>query len=389
MRRGAHGSSTLIVALAALTGCGTGTGSDATKAEVVATYAEIVHASYEDSFLKARELRDAVHVFVEDPSEETLADARDAWLAAREPYGQTEAYRFYGGPIDAADGPEPLINAWPLDEAYVDYVVGAPGAGIVNDPARYPDLDRDLLVSLNEAGSEENVSTGFHAIEFLLWGQDLSENGPGDRPHTDYVPGEAPNAERRAAYLSIAADLLVDHLESLVRAWAPGESGNHRARFAELEPDEAVRDILVGVGVLAKSELAGERMFTAYDNRDQEDEHSCFSDNTHRDIILNVQGIANVYEGGYRRLDGSRVEGVGLRDLVQEVDGAFASELTGLVDASLSAVESLPAPFDRAIVEEDSRPAVLEAVYTLQDLGDRLAEAGTLLGLTINTALPA
>ena len=104
------------------------------------------------------------------------------------------------------DGPEGLINAWPLDEAYIDYVEGDPAAGVVNDPDTYPTIDAELLTSLNEQGGEANISTGWHAIEFLLWGQDLSTDGPGDAPghrlhdcRQRRPPGDLPGRHQRPA----------------------------------------------------------------------------------------------------------------------------------------------------------------------------------------------
>ena len=355
---------------------------------VIETYASIAHASYEDSFRAAEALDDAIQALVASPTEETLRSVRAAWLAAREPYGQTEAFRFYGGPIDRVGGPETLLNAWPLDEGYVDYVRGAPESGIINQPEAYPVVDRELLTSLNEAGAEENISTGFHAIEFLLWGQDLSPSGPGERSHTDYVTGEGPNAERRAQYLSVVSALLVEQLEGLVTEWAPGEAANYRASLSALESGEAVRRILVGIGVLSKSELAGERMFTPYDNQDQEDEHSCFSDNTHRDILANWSGIRNVLDGRYLRTEGTVIEGPGMLALIERVDPELSAEMHTLANGAADAIERISVPFDRAIVDPASRPLVLLAIYLLQDLGDRIAEAGTVMGITINTALP-
>ena len=132
------------------------------------------------------------------PSQATLDAARKSWLAAREFYGQTEAFRFYGGPIDGDNGPEGRMNGWPMDESYVDYVEGKPNAGFINNPKFK--LSKASLAKANEHGGEENISTGWHAIEFLLWGQDLSETGPGDRPFDDYVKGKGRNAERRAQY---------------------------------------------------------------------------------------------------------------------------------------------------------------------------------------------
>ncbi len=365
------------------------TASDELKAETINTYAEIVYASYEDSYNAALDLQTAVHEFVANPSEETHQAAKDAWLAAREPYGQTEAFRFYGGPIDDEDGPEGLINSWPLDEVYIDYVEGNENAGIINNLEDYPEINADLLESLNEEGAEENISVGFHAIEFLLWGQDLSADGNGKRPYTDFVvDGTAANPERRAQYLTLVTDLLVQHLGEMKDAWAPEVADNYRAEFVAQEPDAALQAILTGIGVLSKSELAGERIFTAYDNQDQEDEHSCFSDNTHRDIINNAQGIANVILGEYTRSDGSTVSGTSLVDVVTAVNPDLATELTTLVETSMSNVNAIPAPFDQAIVSTDQRPLVLEAVYGLQDQGDKLAEVAYALDIAINTGLP-
>ena len=355
------------------------------KADVVAHYADLVYAGYQDSYDAAVVLQAALAAFVADPNEATHQAAKAAWLAAREPYGQTEAFRFYGGPIDDADGPEGLINAWPLDEAYVDYVAGAPESGIINNTAGYPTITPDLLQSLNQSGSEENVSLGYHAIEFLLWGQDLSADGNGQRPYTDYTT--APNAERRGQYLLAAAELLVSHLGQMVAEWSP-DGDNYRAAFLAQPPDVALQQILTGIGVLSKSELAGERMFVAYDNQDQEDEHSCFSDNTHRDLITNAQGIANVLRGQYTRPDGAMLSGPGLLSLLAARDAELAAQLGALTDTSLAAVGQLHVPFDRAIVDAAHRPAVLAAVNALQDQGDALAQAAAALGLSINTALP-
>lgn len=354
------------------------------RAAVAATYADLVYASYADSYDAATELDAAIDALVADPTEATLQAAKDAWRDAREPYGQTEAYRFANGPIDAADGPEGFLNAWPLDEAYIDYVEGDADAGIINRPDEYPTIDADLLVSLNERGGEENVAVGYHAIEFLLWGQDRSATSAGNRPVSDYTT-EA-NAERRAQYLTVTSDLLLQHLGEMVEAWDPDVEGNYRDTFLALDADQALRNMLTGIGTLAKSELAVERIFVALNNQDQEDEHSCFSDNTHRDIITNARGIANVWRGEYVRTDGSAILGRGLADLVAEADPELAQRVDGNVAAALDAVEAIPAPFDQAIIHD--RDVVIAAVDALQDLGDSFVEAANALDLEINTDLP-
>lgn len=180
-----------------------------TSAAIVG-YGAIVRATYEDSLAGARALETAIDTFIAAPSEANLTAARDAWLASREPYLQSEVFRFYEGPIDnAEDGPEGMINAWPMDEAFVDYVDGMPTSGLVNDLSIT--IDRPTLEGLNESGgATENVATGFHPIEFMLWGQDQSTTGPGARPYTDYVTGSggtAMNQARRAMYLDTLASM--------------------------------------------------------------------------------------------------------------------------------------------------------------------------------------
>ena len=332
-------------------------GQIATRPAVVAHYCEVVLASYEDAATAARSLENKVGALLADASPATLQAAREAWILARIPYLQTEAFRFCDGPIDAIEG---RINAWPIDENYVDYTVDEPSAGIIAAVDRYPTISRELLVALNEKEGEKNISTGFHAIEFLLWGQDLNESGPGGRSHLDYsLDAGAKDAARRRDYLRVTVRLLVEDLESLVAAWAPGKSANYRARFLRLEADEALSVILKGLGSLSGPELSGERLTVPYETKEQEDEHSCFSDNTHNDFIGNVLGIQNVYLGRYVRLDGKMVSGPSLRDLLARFDASLAERLTVEIQASLDAAKAVPAPFDQAIRGKDSSPGRL------------------------------
>ena len=365
--------------------CGGGGPSDDLRQEVVLNYADGVHELYSRSLTSARAMDQAIDRFLDDPTVARLEAAKRAWLVARDDYGPTEAFRFYDGPIDNPDdGPEGLINAWPLDEAYIDYVEGNPAAGIVAMAAEYPVIDVSLLESLNEQGGEENVSTGWHAIEFLLWGQDLSDDGPGDRPIEDYTTN--PNAERRATYLRVASDLLLMHLEGLVDAWAPGRSGNFRADFVAKDIDSALRDIITGIGELSRGELAGERMTVAYEERSQEDEHSCFSDNTVADIVGNARGIQMVYTGEY-----VAVSGPGIRDLIESEDSDLAATLGEQIVRSVALARAIQAPFDQHLREgvsdsSEGRRSVLETIVALETQTDTIVEAAQKIGISISVS---
>lgn len=350
--------------------------------DVARHYAVLVSAGYEDTLAAAKVLQAKIAAFTTAPSQATLDDARKAWLAAREFYGQTEAFRFYGGPIDDAKGPEGRINAWPMDESFVDGVKGRPNTGLVNN--RKFAITKASLARQNERGGEENIATGWHAIEFLLWGQDFNDNGPGNRSFEEFVDGKAPNADRRRQYLTVVTELLIDDLGSLTRAWAPGVKTNYRGRF-EQQGNEALRKIFVGLGSLSRGELAGERLDVALASQDQEDEHSCFSDNTHRDVVANATGIANVWFGRYHRADGTVLQGPSLRDLVAARDAAVAEQTSRDITASVELAGKLQAPFDQEIKggkEAPGRVRVQAVIASLNAQARDLVTAANAVGIT-------
>lgn len=305
------------------------------RAEVLDTYADIAAAAYADSHITAQALQTAVNALVDAPSAEKLQAARAAWLAARVPYQQTEVYRFGNAIVDDWEG---RVNAWPLDEGLIDYVDGAYGGpsdenefAALNVIANASftlsgtEIDASMITpalleeTLHEAdGIESNVATGYHAVEFLLWGQDLNGHGPGagNRPWSDYAQDDActgSNCDRRAEFLVAATDLLVSDLEWMASQWVEG--GDARAAVTA-DPDAGISAMLTGMGSLSYGETAGERMRLGVMLNDPEEEHSCFADNTHNDHYLNGLGVQNVYLGEYIRADGTLVSGPSLSDLV-------------------------------------------------------------------------
>ena len=373
------------IAMGLFGACQTGGADDELKEEVVENYADGVHHLYSKSLASAQALNVAIDRFLAEPTPSHLEAAKRMWLIARDDYGPTEAFRFYDGPIDHPDtGPEGLINAWPLDESYIDYVEGNSSAGIINNPTDFPVIDAALIVSVNEEGGEENVSTGWHAIEFLLWGQDMNQNGPGARPLEDYTTDES--ADRRSQYLAVASDVLVGHLQDMVNAWAPGQGGNYRGQFVAMDSDDALQNIITGIGELSRGELAGERMTVAFEARSQEDEHSCFSDNTKADIVANALGIQMVFLGDF-----GAVSGPGLRDLIEAEDEELAAKLTSEISDSVNRALAIPDPFDQHLLEGVSdqsagRRAVLSTIESLENQTDTIVDAAEKIGITISVS---
>ncbi len=325
----------------------------ANKADVVANYADIAAAKYEDSLITAKTLQAAVNALIENPSAEALHNAQGAWLASRVPYQQTEVYRFGNAAVDDWEG---KVNAWPLDEGLIDYVDAAYGGPSDENPLAAlnviatpsfevsgttvdaAEITPALLESLHEAdGVEANVATGYHAIEFLLWGQDMNghNHGAGDRPWTDFAAGDActsDNCDRRGAYLKAATDLLVSDLEFMAAQWST--DGEARATVTG-NADAGIVAILTGMGSLSYGEQAGERMRLGLLLNDPEEEHDCFSDNTHNSHYYDGLGIQNVYLGEYVRVDGSLVSGPSVSDLVSEVNADLDAELQAKLSTTM------------------------------------------------------
>ena len=332
--------------------------ADTDPADVIDHYADIAEAGYADSLITARALDDAIAAFLANPGPSTHNVAKNAWLAARVPYQQTEVYRFGNAIVDDWEG---RVNAWPLDEGLIDYVDAGYGTES-DDNALYTaniiantsfmidgatidatDITPALLQdSLQEAGGiEANVATGYHAIEFLLWGQDLNGNGPGagNRSHSDFSLDNCTNGhcERRRQYLSAASGLLVSDLEEMVANWRPEGA----ARTALADRDTGLRAILTGMGSLSYGELAGERMKLGLLLGDPEEEHDCFSDNTHNSHLFDAVGIANVYLGRYTRVDGSRLTGPSLSALVADINPDIDAELKADLEATIAAMTKM------------------------------------------------
>jgi putative iron-regulated protein len=329
------------------------------RAAVVKTYADIGQAMYEDALARARVLQKAVQALVASPGEGTLRAARESWLSAREPYMQTEVFRFGNSVVDEWEG---KVNAWPLDEGLIDYVEGTYGTASDSNPyytanvvanrrlkvgaktVNASTITKKVLRDLHEIGGvEANVATGYHAIEFLLWGQDLNGTGPGagNRPWTDYARAGCThgNCDRRGQYLTAAAQLLVEDLAWIARQFAPG--GSARKNLTKVRPDAGITAILTGLGSLSYGELAGERMKLGLLLHDPEEEHDCFSDNTHNSHYYDIVGVLAVYNGRYVRIDGREVQGPSLAALAGEVAPDLQKEMAAKLETTLAAARRL------------------------------------------------
>jgi len=362
--------------------CGGGDNpSRVTEAAVVRQYAVNLKANYHDVVAKLEDLQSAVDAFVAAPSQDGFDAARAAWLAARPGYGQCEVSRFYGGPLDDAQG---RMNEWPLDENFLDYTFDIPDGGIVNQPAMYPTIDVELLKSTDHMGGLENLPAGFHAIEFLLWGQRPSQaDGPGTRPYTDYVDGgTAANQARRRDYLKAATDLLLSDMQGLVAAWDLSDPSSYGSAMVAGSAHDGVEKIARGLTDTHISELYYERLLDPYVTMDRKDEESCFSESTYTDLVANVHGVADTFHGRYGSLAGASIA-----DLLIEIDPALAEQIDAQIQSTVAGIEAIPQPFDHTVIADPKSDdhkkldAAVQTFWPMQDLYRKMASA---LGIVIN-----
>lgn len=427
----------------ALSGCGGSSSNDnnndntanitspTTRAAVIEHYADLAYAMFSDSLTEAQALQTAINALINDPTVANLEAAKEAYTKARWPYSQTEVYRFDSefvpegaSAVGSVDDWEGQVNAWPLDEALIDYVdassyvgdysevdnvINSDAVSVGTDEVDVSELTPEVLMSLNElGGGPANVATGFHAIEFLLWGQDTNGTNPGagTRPVTDFAtdgsctsgnePAVDEICEKRAEYLQVAAQLLVADLTDIVAEWDTETTGTTlRSVVVSSDETESLRRILFGMGSLSLGELASERMQVALIAGSTEDEHDCFSDTTHFSYYYNAKGIANVYTGEYTKLDGTTLSGPSIQDLVQqesakvdtENQAAFADVETAM-QTIVDSAENDDVKFDQLIAtlsqggSEARRKLVSDGVTALQNLTDKIEESAGLLGIS-------
>ena len=317
---------------------------------VLAGYRTMAHAGYLEALAATERLQEAIAKLDASPGPDTLEAARAAWRAAREPYSRTEALRFGNAVVDDW---QQRVNAWPIDEGFIDYVADGYVAAADNPYARLNLIAADRVriagrtlntepmrrIVLEQAQNlsriSTNVATGYHAIEFMLWGQDLHGTGPGagERPWTDFAREAgactdglraAPqrHCQRRRAFMRELTERLRRDLRDMAFKWGP-QSGSFGDRLVEGDPRAGLRRMLHGLVTMGGEELAGRRMQTPLRTHSQEHEQDCFSDDTHNSLRANAQGIEDFYYGHL----GRRTLPATLAGLARQTDPALADAL--------------------------------------------------------------
>lgn len=358
--------------------------------DFVETYASIVHAMYEDAYLEALVLQETIDLFLSNPTIPGLEACKEKWVLAHIPYSQSEGFRFAFGAIDASENNyERRLNAWDFNPARIDYVEGSPISGIINDSVNYPSIAAKHLLELNDGSGGQQITLGYHVIEFLLWGEDLTpleDELPGMRAFSDYVLGGSNfnTAKRRGTYLKVCVDQLVADLKSLSDEWSPSIQNNYRTEFLNLTPKKATRFALTGLVNFSQFELAKYRLENSLGSIAGREE-SRFSDNSHRDLYFNAIGLKSVFDGRYGRVDSTNVEGFSLSDLIVRLQPEMAEKANTLTTDLITKATAVPSPLDynQSIEVKGSVGPINEMITALKAFGNHLTDVSVEMGIGI------
>lgn len=358
-RAALHVSMALLL-LAPIAACGGDDGGGGTAAgglddsQVVMDYADqVIIPTYRLLARRAADLDAAASALAADPSDENLRAARDAWVATRLPWEQSEAFLF--GPVEA-QGYDPAIDTWPLNRTDLQAV-----------------LDSDDEFSPAYVQALPQTQKGFHAVEFLLFGEG------GRKTAADLT-------DRELEYLTAMTADMASITSSLETSWTDGEGGQppfHDTFTSAGDPSNTVYPSLSAAGqemVNGMSsicdEVANGKIAEPFDSRDPNKEESQFSENSLDDFQNNIRSVQNAYLGAVPAADTS---GASLSAWVAARDPDLDQELQQKIAGAIAAIGAIPPPFHDAITNSADADTIEAAQTAIRDL--KTALDGELLPL--------
>ncbi len=320
-------------------GGGGGGNNDALIQRIIDDYVDnVVICTYELLYERAITLREAVEALEANPTGSTLQAARDAWISARIPWEQSEAWLF--GPVDAK-GHDPALDSWPVNRTDLDNVLDS-----ANDltPAFIRNLDPSLK--------------GFHTAEYLLFAFEADELG-----------------DREFEYLvSVVGDIELT-AEELLTDWSEGDGNRFPEPFGDVMKDagdnqtfpslvSALQQIIEGMSIIV-DEVAAGKIADPFDNKDVEAVESQFSFNSRADFANDITGVLNAYLGNQPDLGKF---GDGIIDLLEIEDAALAARVEDEINDAINKILAIPQPFRDAILDPEAADEIVAAQDALRAL---------------------
>ena len=292
---------------------------------------------------QTKNLQEAVTAFLFDPNLDNLDAAQRVWLSAHQSFLEANFYvsATKPGMPSAASGSAGqlphMIDAWPMQEGFLDSLQLYPTSGIINDLTL--SIDEQTLRNQHGITAAEEVSLGFHAIEFLLWARPIT-----DFPVQSELTADQQNDglrlhqlsnNRRRETLRLIVKLLHDDIvgqnqQPAAEAPQPATATTHNLRGAIQACTEALQSM--------------QRELLLLTPGDEASGHSRFSNSSAQDLLTYMQTLVFVYSDPGR-----------LHELFESLDPELASQFATLAKATLQRLTELDAKLDPSTLLELNR----------------------------------
>ncbi|GAA6172561.1 hypothetical protein NBRC116592_22310 [Colwellia sp. KU-HH00111] len=314
---------------------------------------DVIVAGYQNLNDEAADFLLATQNLVNTPSAENLAAAQQAWKDVRVPWEQGESHIF--GPVDALSI-DPHLDTWPLNTSDLQAL-----------------LDSQTSFSADELKTFNDDVQGFHTMEFLLFGDGVTDNEKSIEEMTTL----------ESEYLSAAAEVFKGYTQTLFDAWTvandPNDenspaykalllSANNEVYASQLGVVEELINGMIGIVDEVGNGKIAEPFGSSIENIDTSKVESQYSWNSLADFTDNIRGVQNIYRGEFL----AEADKAGIIDFVNAADSTVATRIdTEIVDA-IAAIEAIAGdsdmPFRQAINDVDGRVRIQVAIDALSIL---------------------
>ncbi len=349
------------------------TSSDTLELSMLATsYEHMVRDNFNNFKNHHNNLYQKVQQFGSTLVSTHLTNSRENWKVAYDAYHQLGPFRFHSESTltPLMSDAELQLSLYVTNPAYIDVTSQDATSGIIPDEATYPQILTQVLTDAHLAGGPENVSLGFHALEFILWGEDNSASGPGNRLVSDF--GGTSTNNRRKEYL-----VTVNYLNNAYVNATDAEA--YINAFKKLTYKEQLQTMLSGVYRFVKDDLAGKSIKTPYDMMDQQFEESPYSDNSLNDLKSKLNSTRNFLTGSQF----SGTNGYFLIDYIAFKSQDNADKITRLLEDIDSQLTGITVAFDQAVVDPAGRAQLLTVYNKCIDLANAIQQFATEQGISL------
>jgi putative iron-regulated protein len=277
----------------------------ASAKEIALEYVQQIDTDFKQAGIEIEKFQSSIATLTDQTNIENLNLSKQAWLNAHSAYELTTLHRYYATQLMGEQDSLVLmqlqyqINHWPIVPGYIDYVDGYPDSGIVHDIN--VNLNADSLREQHGFFDVSEVTLGFHAIEFLLWGYDADSVA---RPATDFdavlelTPKEIESGytleqlsnNRRRLFLSVVVDTLVKDFLALQSLWL-AEEPSISQRIESISGTELIVILADSMSAMLTQELLQRSLYPMLNGDFVESVQSPYSRSTQNAVSSQLSGL--------------------------------------------------------------------------------------------------